>query len=253
MNPEKYYDRIEHYLSGNMSEQEQNDFDKESKENPELQMAVDLFQLSQEAIEVDVESDLRQQMNNWQAEEQPTNIRPLKVASRRRRLSYIAAAACVLLLIGTFTIQWNAGNYSNEALASQYYQLPLGSDIRSGSAALDQNFDQAMNAFDDGAFEESMRLLGKASTPKSQYLLAHSYFQLGQFEQAISSFDKVVASNDSRLKEKAEWFGLLSRLEAGQEVQARLVKITADEGHSYHQQSIELNESLNSIWRNFTK
>ncbi|MEO1514332.1 MAG: hypothetical protein AAFV95_04945 [Bacteroidota bacterium] len=258
MNPEKYYDRIEHYLSGNMSEEERTQFDQDSRQNPELQQALDLFQFSQEAIEVEIENDLRSQMKEWQAEDSTSKASPLKVVSLRRRILSIAAAACVLLLLGTVALNHSNNHYTNEALALALYSSPDLSTNRSGSPTATEAYNAAATAFRNGDFSLAISQLSNISDPSNDalYLLGHSYLRNREASKAADLFRQLSQSPDSRINEKGEWHLVLALLELGQDSSERdelLAKIQADPGHSFHAQATQLQDSLNSIWRKFTR
>lgn len=250
MNFNNQYDRIEAYLEGRLDEQQKKAFDQELQTNTELRDEFDLFKMSREAVEVEIANDLRQSFKDWQSEDESKTVteKPqLKVVSiNRRRWLSMAAAACVFLVAGFFV--WNLSNsVSNPGLAANYYTTPSVSNFRSGADS-DTNFQNGLTFYQENKLNEANTTLNNipSSSPeytKAQYLVGHIAMQEKNYATAITAFKNVVAKNDPRWQEQAEWNLILAYLgndDNSGEFISLLNQITGNDSHSYHQQAVEL-------------
>lgn len=179
------------------------------------------------------DEQFRAQMNKWEGSSQG-KVRQLKPRPAKRWLA-IAATVLVLATAGLFGYQ--ANQYSDQALAEQYYQRPvvtgnnMGSDAPTRTAYL------------------------------NDFAAAHAALEAGDYRDAMRAFDALAATpppaglSDEEVQyyqDNADWNNLLSRLGAGQigiEFEQRLQLITGSSTHLYHQQALELEEDLDIFWR----
>ncbi len=259
------FDKIEAYLSGEMTETEATAFDKEVATNKELAAAVDRHLLAHDAIEVMIEDNLRAEMKEWSAaanknkEATIHQIGQKKESGRKiRRLVYrLAAAASVALVVGFFGLQFSTTNYSNTALSQGAYNFDL-------SATRSTNTDQSslttgLTAYENADYAAAIQFFRNIPTTnpqynEAQYYLGHSLYQNKAYEEATNAFQKVVSTNDIRYKEAAEWYQVVNYVAAkkqGNELTALLNQLVNDEGHPYHKNAKALDAKLNSFWRKF--
>lgn len=257
MQLELYFDKIEKYVSNEMSVTEKAAFEQEVAANTELRQALELYQLSNETVEIGVEDDLREQFRQWSAEEkkEQTNPREAKVVSFRTRFMAFAAAASVLLIVGFFGWNFARQNYSDEALAAGFYHSPEMSSFRN-SDAQDADWEAGLKAFENGNYTEASAVFQREVTEspryaEAQFLLGDCYLKLENPAAASTAFQTVINSNDVRFREKAEWQLALSYLQAGNsdnEFQILLEKIASDSNHSFQRDAMALQSRLSSFW-----
>ncbi|NRB47575.1 MAG: hypothetical protein HRU41_07865 [Saprospiraceae bacterium] len=99
---EELFDRIELYLRDEMTPKDKLAFEQEIEVNPALKEQVDKQQLQLDAIEVLLESDLREQMKEWQVSDAPGAASPKQESPGRVRRLYrigIGIAAAILILL----------------------------------------------------------------------------------------------------------------------------------------------------------
>jgi len=86
----------------------------------------------------------------------------------------------------------------------------------------------------------------------AQYLLGRTYYQQGEAQQAIDVLKSLENNANPNLVESANWLTVLSYLQMGDtsnnDFKSLLDTMANDAGHSFHQESIELQQKLNSFW-----
>ena len=65
MDSDKLFEKIESFLKGELSLEEMSAFENEIKNNPKLAKAVDIYRFEWDAMEVLVETDLRDKIIQW--------------------------------------------------------------------------------------------------------------------------------------------------------------------------------------------
>jgi TolA-binding protein len=258
---EQMLDKIEAYLNGNMTAQEEKEFDAAIENDPELAAAVDQFGLANDAIEILIEDNLREELKSLQQEEATADKvvsinRPQQQTKRRSLRVYLAAAASVAVLLGFFGVNWAGNNYSNEAIKEDVYASYSMPNIRSGNNQA-HPFEEGLTAFESKDYNTAIQFFqGIPATDErfneAQFYLGHALLENGSYQQASSQFKKVVDLKDIRYTESAEWYQLLALLSDGQlggDFQSLLSKIAADKDHTFNTKAVQLQTKLGSFWR----
>ncbi len=257
MNLEIYIERIENYLTGKLPENERKAFEAELETNAELGEAMELYRISDEAIELAVENSLRSQLKQWDAEDAATKanggggVGEAPIIPLRRTWMRWAAAAVVVGLVGLFVWLWNTGGQGPDDLFAQNYEIATPPNIRStngGAHPLTTGFE----AYEKGNFTAAADFFKTISTDnghfaEAQYYLGHSYLQLQKPLDAMAAFGQSVKTNDGKYREKAEWNLLLAQLAShriDRDFEALLRKIAGDANHSFSGKAQRLEEGL---------
>jgi len=216
-----------------------------------------------EAIAVGWQDQMRSNIKQWRtepkvevespAEETVAKVRQLKsTRSTRTWMRPLAIAASFLLLISVGTFLYMPSQYSSDAIASRYYTDDAS--WRSGTKSGDSEdpIDAGITAYEAGNYEQAANPFSNFSdNDKAIYGLAQSQYQLGNYEAAISNFQKVIARENPNYTENAEWYLLLAYLKNGQtgsEFEALLEKIINDGGF-YAEEARGVKRRLESFWR----
>lgn len=260
---EEILDKIEAYLNGDMSPQDEAQFDTEIEQNPELAAAVDNFGVANDAIELLIEDNLRAELNNLKAEEsvsQGNNVVSINknkpVAKMRSLRTYFAAAASVALLLGFFGMNWAGDNYSNAALGEEMYSGYDLPNVRSGNNTV-HPFSEGLTAFQNKNYDQAIQffkgiVVDDPRYPEAQFYLGQAYLESDNFGEAAKQFEKVAMLNDIRYTEYAEWYQIIAQLSSGEtdaNFDKLLTKIAGDKDHTFNKQAMELVGKLNSFWR----
>lgn len=83
---------------------------------------------------------------------------------------------------------------------------------------------------------------------KSQWYIAHAYYNNKQYDQATIIFDMLQKSNYNKYKENAQWFYALSLIKQKQNnviIKSTLTKILKTPGHNYYPEAYNLLSEVN--------
>jgi TolA-binding protein len=263
MNAERYIERIEQYLEGEMSQAERAAFEAEIDENAELRQTMAAYDGSLSVIEQSIENNLRDQLQAWAAEDkaaQPAaSSSGAKIVSMRTMALRWAAAASILLVIGWFALVQTGKGLSDEALFAAQYDLPQAQAALRGDAA-EHPLASGAAAFDAGDFQTAQTLFEQISEQdeyyaEAQYLLGHIALQQKDYDRAIAGFNRAAERRDPKVSEKAAWNTLLAYIAAKRTDESNfktlLAQIAGDAGHSYQQQAKTLQSQLADFRRKF--
>ncbi len=242
-----YFNQIEDYLEGNLDKNDRTMFEQQLHINAQLAEAVEEHKIAYEAVDVLSQERLKTQLKNLQKERKQRSKFSIK-----KYLIPIAASLLLVSLLGLYLVMGNA--YSDKGLAMSNFQTYDASGIRGT---------QENNAFSNGvkaystkdyttALQEFTTL--PATHPKiteASLLAGNAAFQLNNNKEAIDQFSKVIASDDARYKEAAQWYQGLSFLKNGQSDLAKKVlqTIVADKAHAYRKKAEALLKDMDSFWR----
>ena len=238
-----------------MEGQERIAFEEQLSQSTELQEAVQLHQLEQEAMRLLEREQLRTQFSAWKEEknlstQQEAKVVAMKSSNRFRRL---AIAASFLLLFGGGLSIWNQINNSDAALATNYFPITSTSDrsnINSENPLLDILTPLSKKDYNT-AISAAELLENTIYREQTLLLKAEALFLKEDFNRAIETYESVIAQNNNiSNQEKAEWGKILALLKSDKEKEAQneLKKIADNANHAYQQEAIELQNELNSIW-----
>ena len=252
-----YIERIEQYESGAMATAGREEFERELANNAELREALTVYRQANEVMELEVENKLRSQLNGWAAEDTRSSSGAGRVVAMRSTWMRWAVAAGLALLLGWLGMRWAGNQYSDQALYAGYYEKPADSVFRSGSAG-DNPLQAGFRAFQEEKWAVALAFF-RTIPPENerygeaQYYLGHVALQLKKYDTAIAAFQAVVAAQDFKFQEKAEWNLLLAYVAAGRSSEpafvALLDRVAASSEHSFSGQAGELKGKLGAVWR----
>lgn len=248
MNLELYIERIENYLAGELPAGERAAFEQELQSNDELRQALELYRIGEQAIELEVENNLRRELQKWAAEDAAGQVVERQTGARivSMRTNWVRWAAAAAVFAGAIFFVWFWVNRqpSDEALFAQNYELAPPPAFR--SAVGDEHpLAQGFEAYENENYQAAADFFQTISAEnerfaEAQFYLGHAAVQLENYDLAISSFDRSAKAGDEKYREKAEWNLLLAYLaahRAGEEFEALLRKLAGDENHSFHAQA----------------
>ncbi len=164
---------------------------------------------------------------------------------------YLSIAASILVLAVTTGIFFVNNNYSNGAIAEDYYQTPNFSVNRDSAPV--SNLEKAKVQFGRQDYTEAIELLKNATNNQELYLLGHALYQNNSFDEAAGVFKKLIPLNDSRVSIDSEWFYAISMLNGDKIIEAKAVlqDISNDKEHPYQEDAVKVLQSLDSKMRFF--
>lgn len=277
MDKNYYTQNIDAFLTNRLDPEEKAAFEKAMEEDETLKEEVQDRKIERSLMQQMVRKEYQEKLKDWlpSSEDLTREIKqpleeggkegekPARASAMRiqlsRRLLRLSLAASFLLLLGLATRYWLSNNYSNEALVAQFYLDPssdLADVTRQGDPdTTDPTLNQARLAYEKQEYAEAIGLLKSISDQNEtrQYLLAHSQYQQGAYQEGRENFVQV-ENRAGRYREKAQYYQLLCALQLDQldeNFQDQLKAITADEQHSFHQQVLQMQRKVNSTWRSF--
>ena len=191
--------------------------------------------------------DLKDELRIWEAAYQSkpkSTLRPVR-KMRRRSLVGIAAAIAILLMAGVFYLM--PGDHSGARFAEVFEPYPnvVAPIVRDNNGLTD--VEVAFEAYESGDYAvAAQRLAALPSSQEYDFYQGVSLLAIGESVRAQELFDGVLASDENKFKQPAQWYNALAALRLGQEDAARLIlqDISASPSHLYQDQAEELLENL---------
>lgn len=238
----KYFERIQRRLDGKMTEEEAAAFDRELKENAELAEEYELQQLEDALLDLALEEEIRAEgqtarrtYEQQNSEGRAVAEEPASGSGKARSLNWKAgwaiAAGLALLAVAYFLFLPQSDSPSPTEVAQAVYQKNTP-NLSGGKRTADEPqqddgrmYDQ-LTAEQPGQVREAIAYFdAQASTePTANYYLGHGYWQLGEYEQAARSFERLLESEGadraSEIYIDAQFYYALSLIAQGQTEQA---------------------------------
>lgn len=266
-----YFEWIDQYLRGSLSDEQSALFEAELSKNEQLQkelknkrlLLTGLVRWQHGQFKKTVETFNAQDNQESQAQSSKSNV----VAMNSRK-KYLALAAAVLALVVMSSVIYNYFNlnYSNEQLYSTYFTLPevevfakintvKGGNNLQDSAQLNQSiyeaWTQAKKDYQENRFSEALDLVNKMDTSKITpeekaellYFKGLLYLQTEQWDDA-----KTVFQNDSLIDPTGrQWYLAMIDLKTENNlytVKTQFESIAKDETNPYQTKAQEIIDKL---------
>lgn len=241
MEEQLIYDRIDRYLSGQMTPEEGEAFEAEVKADPTLAAELVLQTQARHAARASGKDALKAQLMQ--------ELKGVKPAAPVRqhpftRTHMVAAAVIILLIVGPLLYQsLQPPKLSMDALYAEVF-APQPSAYRGETTPEGLSLQQACVPATKGDFATSITqiesLLNDSSFTRqseAHLLLGMTYLQAGQPQNALKSLKSVAVK--SYYYSEAYWYTALAYMKLGDQVKASEVlwDIEAAQGHPYQQQA----------------
>jgi tetratricopeptide (TPR) repeat protein len=244
MYQEENEDQIERYLSGEMSEKEEADFEKKLASDAPLREAVYLQRDLINGINFHFSSELKTRLNKASASEEPP-----KKSSGRWFYGVLGLAASFLLLVLIGYWYLSSHTSPSDLYAANYQPYPnIINPLERSGAMPEGNLDRAMIAYEQGKYEEAISLFRQEEPLESnyQFYLALSLLEQQQAAEAIGLLDQVIDSNNEMLLLPAHWYQGLAYLKNQQPDEAESVfsKLHKEDSGTYGPRAKEILDQL---------
>ncbi len=219
---EKYLQKFEDYLRGNLKEQEQRQFEKSLEEDPEMKREFEIFQ--------DITGGIKQKANKELGAHLDTIYREVRgkptPSSFWSKWWWLIAIAVVLLIT---VLIFFLRNRSQPDLYAQYF-IPFSTELSTrGSASTSPEVIQlqldAQKALESGAYDQFLSLIKQhpsvfdpSNQPQLHLSIGIAQLEQGQFEEALRSFSAL--ENHSILQHQAIYYKALVYLKVEQTASA---------------------------------
>jgi hypothetical protein len=247
---QEYVNRVEAYFRDELTEAEILQFNQDLKNDPELEQMYQEYQLAMDAVDIQVEDELRAQFEAWENEGE--------VGGKERRIfpQLLKVAASLTLLVSTlyYFLIYNQVPLSGQELAQDFYQLPESPGASKG--AEEAIWAEGLSFYEAGEYQESINLWEKLEQPNNEqkYFLAHAYFNLERYHESITLLTPIAGGTDS-YSYLADWSLVLAYLAANEQdaFQVEIQKITDDKSHPFHDKALKLQKKADKMFRKLQK
>lgn len=239
INYSRFTDR---YLDGELKGQEQEWYEDELLSNPDLAKDLGLHREVNQAIQETDVIQFRNQLDKIHDSIEPEYQQSIARKVIHNKYARIAAASVIVLVaIGLFLNNILSKPADSTELFQRYYQAPVFSAIVRSDAAMDNLFYEAVIHFNNGQFTDALTLFEQVVAMDKSNMKAHlatgiSNIEINQAKEAEKSFETVIDHKDNLYVDQADWFLALCYLETNDLDNAMLQfdKI-ASNGRSYKQ------------------
>jgi len=245
MDPESV-NRVEAYFRDEMTEEEIRQFRKDLADNDELHQLFEDYHLAMETIDAQVEDELKTQFKAWQSMQGDKNTRSRRIFPLVWK---IAASLTLIATVAYFIFNAKQGLLDHRELALSYYDLPEspGAELGKGAAS----WTAGLEAYQNNNFEKAVDNWTKMHelSQEQEYFLAHAYFNLNQFTDAVSLF-KVISEGNGNYSFAADWFLALAYLADNQDKAFldQINKIKQTPNHPYMKDAELLQEKAQKVF-----
>jgi tetratricopeptide (TPR) repeat protein len=237
----KYFDLIESYQSGTMSETEALAFEQDLADRPELKKEYDDYLLAKQISGALAYEEAKRRIAGLQKS-------ALQVSRRSGPVVQLLRIAAVLLVLVVFGFLFGQVRYTDTALADRHFRS-TSMHMRSPQA------DGAAQLIDKGAYEDAIALLQQANPedPFSRSLLAEALAKAKRHDEAIEVYRELAADQQNINRDGAEFALALLYLQTHSDQAAKdlISRIAASEDHDYRYEARKLEAELGSFWRRF--
>lgn len=202
------WEQIEKYLIGELSIQEQEEFDHALSNDPTLEAKVNEVRLLITGVK---ESSLQHKLDQFHGEIQPQRVIALK---KKPVIKYWLAAACLLGLVVTVSLFMLNRKSENDKIFASYFQADPGLATAMGSSE-DYEFDHAMIDYKRGNNELAIRswrnlLALRPGNDTLHYFSGVAFLAMDQPDSAIYHLQESVKKENSSFLSDANWYLALS-------------------------------------------
>ncbi len=213
MDKMKNYTRIiDRYLDGDLNDLELQTLEKELDSRQELRKELQLQREINAALAEKEVLDLRTQLKGIHRSLEPVPERNMARKLVHSKLARIAAASVVLLIaIAVLTKNFTGNHINYDRIFDKYYETYEPLNVRSGFGEIDKMYRNALTAYQKEDYEEALVLFEEVlevdqSRMEANLMTGVSNMELDEYEEASSSFRKIINHNDNLFIEHAEWY-----------------------------------------------
>ena len=252
----KYFEKIEAFVRGQLSDADRKDFIKAMEADPQIQADVDTFTTADILIERNISNELKNQMNDWKAKESSSQSNETTTETNKvqksgviRSLYKRLAYAATFLLLITAAGYMMSTNYSDQNLAANYdHAWSEDADVRGEM----QNEGSTNYAIDKAFEDKDLDFLRKDDSPRSIYYHGLLLKNKKEYKAAIQKFELSLKTADAELKKHAEWQIIISSLlnkDFDQRASDLLERVIKDPSNMYNEDAKKMKKDLDSFWR----
>jgi hypothetical protein len=205
-------EEIDNYLNDSMDELTLAHFEEELLSNSGLAAELSFHKDVDKAVSEKDVMELRAKLRGISIEENERSSEKLGVVSPKvKRLVWYAVASSIVLMLA-FSSMLMHKTYSPQQLYTSYYQpYKNGANVSRSASTTNNEMNAALRQLDKGNYPAALKMLQSASVKEqdgfsTSFYSGVAYQGLGDFKNAINSFNDVVRHGDNLLVEQSEWY-----------------------------------------------
>ncbi len=258
----KYFDKIDQYLKGQLSEAEEKAFLQEVAENKELASELELQEAEETVLEVFSKDELLNEIKMIYEEEQQHQKDKKDVPFRSRKFFLLGIAIAITILVAAILIinelikkTSQPAPPSPQAFAQTLYEDTHPPKFDNQTKSIDNQdadaFYEQVARIPEAGNEELSAIIDYIGTvrdqyPEAIYYLAHARFRQEEYELAANLFQAFL-DQDVGFKSDAEFYRVLALVLSDQKEIAKqeiTTLLDRDYNHAYENSLKELQQSL---------
>ena len=227
---------IEDFIDGELSGDLLAEFNVEYTDNLDLQAEVELRKQVNEAVSESEIINLRAKLKDARNEADSQKVKMLIPHSKSDYFRFLrTSVAIVVVLLGIGGVLHN-GFLSLDGTYNHFYNSPSWSPERSVTNEITL-LQEANFHFVNSEFGQVIQLLDRLEKadekPVFSFYKGASYQNLGEFNEAITEYSKVINEGDNLFVEEAEWYRTLCYLKIADKNKAKneLLAVIERKGH----------------------
>jgi TolA-binding protein len=218
MNNQDTYEKIEAYLSGDMTGAELKQFEKSLEDDKALASQVELFRNLDNALADEKALKLQREtlkLGETYFNKQEAAPAPVRRLSVYRRPLAIAASVALIVSLGVlfWTLNSGGGSLTNEELYTAYYEPYSFAETVRGDEEPQNTYEEALTAIKEGKYSAAIELLQthltqQPSDMRATFALATTYLEADppQWSEAASYYQAVIDDGNSLMVDRAKWY-----------------------------------------------
>lgn len=233
---QKYDDRVDDYLKGNLSEQE---MDTLNKEHPELLEEIEFRKNTTQAFAQNRFSELKQKLQLLNEEKDIVEIKPVNT-----KKWWIAAASLALLITVGTLIYINHQAVNSQSLFSEYYEpypnlvLPIEREVANFNNEKEAFLFYEQEDFENAYLSFEKLQLRENTSDEIYFYQGISALSSKYINSAEEIFQKYISLPDVKFKIQAEWYLALYYIRNEEFSKSlELLKSIRDNGTYKHQEA----------------
>lgn len=259
-------EKIELYLEGNMPPADITAFEKEIADNAQLREEVDAYRDMIAGVRLSGQNEFVHMVHKWEKElaaadlatenqteqtSQQAPSTPSLTATPVNRLKWvyrIAAAACVVCVIGFGLLQLTSSPSPEKIFDNTFAPYPTGSIVRGDN---DSPLEKAAQLYNKKDYKGALAIYNEVLDTNPDSIVVNLYagvanIALGKAQEATEQLEKVANSNNQNFSDAGEWYLAILPLKNGNKTEAveRLEKIRNTPGHEFREQAKKLLKQL---------
>lgn len=235
----KRVNRVEAYFRSEMTDREAMAFQSDLETDTELKRIFQEYQLAMEAIDYQVEDELKKRFEVWEQEASGSETMTRSLMPQVWKIAAsLVLVVSVIYLINNFIKE---SPTSGIQLAENFYQVPQSPGAEMGKG--EELWSNGLAFYSEGDFQSALNLWSQITDPTLEqlYFMAHVHFIMKDFNKSDELF-RAVSASSSVYSFDADWFLALSLLADEEEssFEEQINKMTSNPGHPYHEDAEKL-------------